>query len=63
MGMVVDVSLGKYGDLFETVVVLDDLVEVGGSWAQLGGRQWNVCEVIQKKKKRTSGRLKALQWM
>ena len=50
MGMVVDAALGKYGDLFETVVVLDDIVEVGGSWAQLEGRQWNVFAVIQKKR-------------
>ena len=51
MNMILDAALGKYGDLFETVVVLDDIVEVGESWAQLEGRQWNVCEVIQKKRK------------
>ena len=50
MSMVVDAALGKNGDLFQTVVVLDDMVEVGGAWAQLGGRQWNICEVIQKNK-------------
>ena len=48
--MIVDAALGKYGDLFEIVVVLDDMVEEGGSWAQLEGRQWNVCAVIPKKK-------------
>ena len=51
MSMIVDAALGEYGGLFETVVVLDDMVEVGGSWAQLEGRQWNVCVAIQKKKK------------
>ena len=50
LDMVVDAALGKCGDLFENVVVLDDVVEADGSWAQLAGRQWNVREVLQKRK-------------
>ena len=33
MNMTVDAALGRYGDRLENVVVLDDMVEVGGSWA------------------------------
>lgn len=36
--MIVDAALGRYGDLFETFVVLDDMVEVvdlGLNWAPM----------------------------